>query len=65
MSFAGSSELQTLDSLRLRVRLSDTKEIKARVVYDLVELVSEVSGFADILVVTASLFFAFYTTKNK
>jgi hypothetical protein len=65
MSFAGSSELQTLDSLRLRVRLSDTKEIKARVVYDLVELVSEVSGFADILAVTASLFFAFYTTKNK
>jgi hypothetical protein len=50
--------------LTLRIKLSDTKDIKARQVYGLFELISEVSGFADIVVVTVSLFISFYTAES-
>lgn len=38
----------------IRISLADTKLIKARIVYNIITLVSEISGFADILIVFVS-----------
>ena len=43
------------------MHLADTKKIRSRVVYDLITLVSEVSGFNDLFVVGFGFIFSFYT----
>ena len=44
------------------LQLSETKVIKSRSVYNVIELASEVSGFADILLVGIGSFFTLYYT---
>ena len=43
------------------MHLSDTKHIRSRVVYDIITLVSEVSGFNDLFAVGLGFAFSFYT----
>ena len=43
--------------------LSDEKTLRGRVVYSLIELISEVSGLADIFNLGAAVFFVFYTAQ--
>ena len=45
--------------------LSDKKTIKSRTVYNLITLISEVSGFADLFFVAAALFFYTFYTPRK
>ena len=40
--------------------LKSDKTLKSRTVYNLIDLISEISGFADILFVIAGMFFSFY-----
>lgn len=48
----------------LNLQLADTKQLRQRQVYSFIELVSEVSGFADVLFITAGVFFgSFYTPR--
>ena len=43
----------------------DSITYRSRTVYSIITLVSEVSGFADILFITAGLFFVFFYTPKK
>jgi hypothetical protein len=45
------------------ISLADEKTLRSRVVYSLIELISEVSGLADIFNLGAAAFFAFYTAQ--
>jgi hypothetical protein len=40
--------------------LKSEKTLKSRTVYNLIDLISEISGFADILFVFAGMIFSFY-----
>ena len=42
--------------------LADTKNIRAREVYSMITLIAEVSGLADVFVITASFAFALLYT---
>ena len=44
--------------------LSDIKTFRTRIVYNLITLVSEVSGFADILFVTSGILLSFYVPRS-
>ena len=53
-------------TILVKINLSDTKQIRSRVVYSLLELVSEISGFADVLFICAGVFFThFYVPALK
>jgi hypothetical protein len=47
--------------LKISLSLSDTKHIRSRVVYDVITLVSEISGFNDLFAVGLGFAFSFYT----
>ena len=53
------------DALNFLVVLGDEKSIRGRQVYSLIELISEVSGLADILASGAGLFLTFYTAQSQ
>ena len=49
---------------RLNVRLSDTKFLRQRAVYNIVDLIADVSGLADILLVFSTLIMTTLYTKR-
>jgi hypothetical protein len=49
--------------LSFGIVLADEKTLRGRVVYSLIELISEVSGLADIFNLGVAAFFAFYTAQ--
>jgi hypothetical protein len=59
MSFE-SSTFSDGSLLRMKLHLSDTQHIRSRVVYDLITLVSEVSGFNDLFAIGFGFLFSFY-----
>jgi hypothetical protein len=55
---------QFSEFLRIEIFLSDKKYIRSRTVYDLITLIAEVSGFADLFVLGfGSLINFFYSPK--
>ena len=56
--------MQDVNEIRIKFRISDTQIIRARKVYNIVSLIADVSGLADILMVsTATIISFFITTK--
>ena len=52
------------NDLFIVIFLSDTLHIRSRQVYNSIEFISEISGFADILMISAGFFLAWYGAKR-
>ena len=51
-------------ALSAKLKLADSKFIKNRIVYNVITLVSEISGFADILMVIVAFFLGLLYTPR-